>query len=268
MTIADSLLPEVIRIARETAEIIMQYHRADFEVVRKTDLSPVTDADIAADRHIESQLAELSPRFPFLSEESADIPFEQRKNWQRYWLVDPLDGTREFIKGRDGFSVNIALIEDHQPILGVIFSPVWKTCYYAVKNAGAFKKSHSEAPVKIEVKAPCREQPVIAASEASQLHPSLQAFLQKLPHYKMISLGSSLKSCLIAEGVADLYPRMGETGEWDTAAAQIIVEEAGGCFVNLQQQPLRYNTKASLINDHFLVYGDKNKNWPGYFQQP
>jgi 3'(2'), 5'-bisphosphate nucleotidase len=164
-----------------------------------------------------------------LSEESASLSFEERSSWNSYWLVDPLDGTREFIKRNGEFTVNIALIEDGVAVLSVVYVPVTGVTYLACKGQGAFKQEASERRA-ISVR----------------------------------KLGSSLKLCLVAEGVADIYPRLGPTSEWDTAAAQCVVEQAGGFVTGTDMQPLRYNTKDSLLNPFFLVFGDDSRDWSEY----
>ncbi len=259
-----SLLEHVIGIAGQAAERILQVYRTPFEVESKRDASPVTEADMQAHHCIVDALSDLTPGWPVLSEESAHIPYSQRRKWKRYWLVDPLDGTREFVKRNDEFTVNIALIEHHRPILGVIQAPVSGVCYYARRGAGAFKRNASGQVLRIAARS-CPEQVVVAGSRSLENGP-LRAFLAQLDDYRLISKGSSLKSCLVAEGRADIYPRIGPTSEWDTAAAQIIVAEAGGRLMDLYGEELRYNTKDSLLNPNFLVVGDMRVDWPRYFE--
>jgi 3'(2'), 5'-bisphosphate nucleotidase len=230
------------------------------DVVQKSDDSPVTAADMAAHHTIVDGLAELTPDIPVLSEESAKIPFEERSQWQKYWLVDPLDGTREFVKRNGEFTVNIALIDNHESVLGVVFAPVTGELYYAERGMGAFKKSPDSEPHKISSREKTDQSTIIAGSRSHQ-GDSLIRFLEKLGDYEIIPMGSSLKSCLVAEGRADIYPRLGPTSEWDTAAAQCVVEEAGGVLTTTDMKPMRYNTKDSLLNPHFLVIGDPDFDW-------
>ncbi|MDH5517082.1 MAG: 3'(2'),5'-bisphosphate nucleotidase CysQ [Gammaproteobacteria bacterium] len=252
-----------IDIAEAAGEKIIDIYRSDFAVKSKDDNTPLTTADMAAHHHIVAALKKLTPSLPVLSEESTEIAFETRKNWQTYWLVDPLDGTREFIKGNGEFSVNIALIHQHRSILGVINIPVSHTTYYASWQHGAFKKLNDEPPIKIQCRRVDIDNLVIAGSR-SHRSDKLKLFLSKLGQPAVLSMGSSIKSCLVAEGSADLYPRLGLTSEWDTAAAHCIVDEAGGQITKTDMSPLRYNTKDSLLNPEFFVFGATDINWSEY----
>lgn len=257
------LLEPAINLARLAGERILAVYETAFEVTRKEDKSPLTEADMAAHTVITTGLAHLIPSLPMLSEEGAAIDFETRCRWQTYWLIDPLDGTREFVKRNGEFSVNIALIEDHQPILGVVYAPVLDHLYFASRGDGAYKQHGDDAPEPIHVKETAAE-PLRVAGSRSHSSSRLGMYLDRLGEHELISMGSSLKACLVAEGKADLYPRLGPTSEWDTAAAQCIVEEAGGAITSTDMQPLRYNTKESLLNPHFFVFGDRSKNWAEY----
>ncbi|MDH5257376.1 MAG: 3'(2'),5'-bisphosphate nucleotidase CysQ [Gammaproteobacteria bacterium] len=256
------LLPSVIKISENASVEILKYYNSDFSIEEKDDHTPLTSADIAAHQCIVDALKELTPEIPILSEEASNIPFEERKKWNTYWLVDPLDGTREFINKNGEFSVNIALVSDHQPILGVIHVPVNGDCYYATKGNGAYKRSVNGTE-KLSVKTTNRDLIVVAGSR-SYRDSSLDGFLKNIGNHEIISMGSSIKSCLVAEGTIDIYPRLGPTSEWDTAAAQCIVEEAGGHITDTTLKPLRYNTKDVLLNPHFLVFADHTINWPEY----
>ena len=265
MTInADQWLDAVIEISRRAGKKILDVYVTDFDVSHKHDNTPLTEADMAAHKTIVKGLQELGCDFPILSEESAHIGFSERSQWNTYWLVDPLDGTREFIKKNGEFTVNIALIHEHKPILGVIYVPVSGDCYFAAKTAGAYKQARDQDALAIHTRNKPRNMTVVAGSR-SHRGDSLNAFLSKIGEYDIVSMGSSLKSCLVAEGKADIYPRMGPTSEWDTAAAQCIVEEAGGKILDMDMQPMRYNTKRSLLNPHFLVIGDPQFDWAQYF---
>lgn len=256
-----TLLDPVIEIAIEAGkQILAIYGTKKFTVERKEDCSPLTEADLVSHRTILQGLKALLPGVPVLSEESQEIPFAERCTWQRYWLVDPLDGTREFIKGNGEFTVNIALIENHQPILGVIYVPVMKTLYYASRGRGAYKRLAREKAIILKVR-PWAGGSVRVAGSRSHANEYLKAFLDKVNDYTLVSLGSSLKFCLVAEGKADIYPRFGSTSEWDSGAAQCVVEEAGGAVVSLASVPLRYNTKESLINPSFLAIADLAGDW-------
>lgn len=249
-------------IAIQAGKLIKKYFNASYEITIKDDQSPVTTADIEASDYIVEKLNKLTPDIPVLSEESAGFSYAERKHWSTFWLIDPLDGTRDFIKNRPGFSVNISLIHNHQSVLGVIYLPIYDCLYFASENNGAFKDEQLNSPSVIKVTD--KVAPVIRVC-ASSAHPgkSLQKFLNNLPQHRLISIGSSIKSCKVAEGSADIYPRFGPTWEWDTAAAQCIVEQAGGQLTNLEFKALRYN-KPSLLNPPFLVCGDPTFDWESY----
>lgn len=252
------------QIASDAANKILEIYNSEFTVTHKEDKTPLTNADLAAHHIILDGLRNLTPDIPVLSEESASIPYATRQTWQRYWLVDPLDGTREFIKRNGEFTVNIALIENQKSILGVIVVPVSGLHYFAWQDGGAWKQSPAHAAEKIQVSAISHHQALRVAGSRSHGSEKLQRFLARLGTYVLVSMGSSLKSCLIAEGKADLYPRLGLTSEWDTAAAQCIVEQAGGFVTGLDLQPMRYNTKDSLLNPEFFVFGDNSRDWRQY----
>ena len=256
----DALLAGVKQIAYEAGRVIMEVYERGFSVEEKSDHTPVTEADLAAHSVIEKGLRTLTPDIPILSEECKPLPYSERAHWSRYWLVDPLDGTREFIRRNGEFSVNIALIEGQQPVIGTIYGPVVGYLYYAAKGMGAFKKSGIDEVRPIQVRETCPEKVVIAGSR-SHHGEEFKQFIAHLPDYDIIPMGSALKSCLVAEGKADVYARLGPTSEWDTAAAQIIVEEAGGLITDTRMQPLRYNTREELLNPHFFAFGDKSRNW-------
>lgn len=258
-----SLLPSVIELAEQAGSKIMEFYKGEYHVESKEDLTPLTEADLAAHTVIDHGLKALTPEIPVLSEESAEIPFSERSRWQRYWLVDPLDGTREFIKHNDEFTVNIALIDDHKAILGVVYAPALGVCYYATEGQGAYKCENGGVAEQIKAQSNIRGVPTIAGSR-SHRGASLDSFLSRLGEHEFTPMGSSLKSCLVAEGKADIYPRLGPTSEWDTAAAQCVVEEAGGCLTDTRMQALQYNTKESLLNPHFFVFGDNSMDWMSY----
>ncbi|MCM8854196.1 MAG: 3'(2'),5'-bisphosphate nucleotidase CysQ [Candidatus Thiodiazotropha sp.] len=256
-------LDTLLQLAHQAGDAILQIYDTEFEVEQKQDNSPLTAADLAAHRLIVSTLEELTPEIPVLSEESSKIPFSTRQQWQRYWLIDPLDGTREFVKRNGEFTVNIALIENQQPSFGVVYAPILKTTYYGIPGDGAWKQEGENPSQAIGVAAK-RRQPTLVAGSRSHAGDSLLRFLQKLGDHELLSMGSSLKLCLVAEGKADIYPRLGLTSEWDTAAAQAVIEAAGGRVTTLDLQPLRYNTKDSLLNPHFLAFGDHAEKWSDY----
>ena len=260
------MLEQVSQLARDAGDAIMQVYdgKQPLDVASKKDDSPVTAADIAAHHVIVNGLKAMTPEIPILSEE--DPPgWDVRQHWQRYWLVDPLDGTKEFIKRNGEFTVNIALIDDHEPVLGVVRIPVSGCCYFAARGYGAFREEPGQAPQPIAVAPLSPDAPVRVVGSKSHGGPGLQQFVAALGPHQLVTIGSSLKLCQVAEGAADVYPRLGLTSEWDTAAAQAIVEVAGGQVVSLETgQPLRYNTGDSLLNPYFIVYGDASRDWLRY----
>ena len=257
------LLEPVAELAQQAGEkILVVYNSDEFSVEEKADKSPLTAADLASHHAIVDGLTALTPDIPILSEESASLPYTERSLWQTYWLVDPLDGTREFIKRNGEFTVNIALIEDGVPVLSVVYVPVTGVSYLACKGQGAFKQEAGERRA-IKVRK-LGTGPLMVVGSRSHRGESLNQFLEKLGEHDMVGMGSSLKLCLVAEGAADIYPRLGLTSEWDTAAAQCVVEQAGGYVTDTSMQPLRYNTKDSLLNPFFLVFGDDGRDWSAY----
>jgi len=249
-------------LAAEASERILEIYATAFEVAAKDDNSPLTAADLAAHHAITAGLRQLTPDVPILSEESATVPFAERSQWRRYWLVDPLDGTKEFVQRNGQFTVNIALIEDHKPVLGVVQVPVTGLCYFAARGHGAFRQEPGQPPRPIRVKPLRLGEPVRVVGSRSHGGPGLQKFVARLGACELVTIGSSLKFCQVAEGAADVYPRMGPTSEWDTAAAQVIVEVAGGQVVSAGTgKPLRYNTRELLLNPYFIVYGDASRDW-------
>jgi 3'(2'), 5'-bisphosphate nucleotidase len=256
------LIEPVRQLARRAGQRILEIYNTDFSVAEKADQSPLTEADMASHRTIVDGLTRLTPDCPILSEESSDIPFEERTGWSEYWLVDPLDGTREFINRNGEFTVNIALIRGHQPVLGVVHVPAQDTDYFACQRSGAYvQRAGGDAqPIHVSAfDAGC----VRVVGSRSHRGDSLDRFLANLGPHQMVPMGSSIKLCLVAEGKADVYPRLGPTSEWDTAAAQAVVECAGGQVTDIDGRPLRYNTKATFLNPSFLVFGDASHDWKG-----
>jgi 3'(2'), 5'-bisphosphate nucleotidase len=246
-------MQQVMRIARRAGAAIMEvYHSGDSGETSKADNSPLTLADLAAHRIIVEELAGLTPDIAILSEEAADIAYPVRSQWTRYWLVDPLDGTREFIKRNGEFTVNIALIESGEPVLGVVYAPVLDVCYYGARGSGAFVQRGNAAAQPIAVKPHTAGETIRVVASRSHSDARTEALLKQLGDCQCISMGSSLKLCLVAEGEAHFYPRLGPTMEWDTAAAHAVVNAAGGIVCNLAGEELRYN-KVDLHNPEFLV---------------
>ena len=258
------LLDAVRRIADAAARRILRVYHSPFEVARKADESPLTEADLASHRTIVEGLEGLSPALPVLSEESADeVDFATRAGWSRYWLVDPLDGTKDFVKRNGEFTVNVALIERHAPVLGVVAAPVTGVCYAAGRGLGARRYDPDGATSVLRVRTSAAKPWRVAASR-SHMDRRTEAFIRNLGPSERVSIGSSLKFCLLAEGGVDVYPRFGPTSEWDTAAAQCVVEQAGGRVTDLGLEPLRYNTGESLLNPYFLAFGDPTVDWCGF----
>ncbi len=229
----------------------------------KADDSPLTAADRASHHAIVSALGELTPDIPILSEEAADIPYSVRRDWQEYWLVDPLDGTKEFIKRNGEFTVNIALIQDSVPVLGVVHVPARDRDFYGWAGGGAWLVEPGADGRQITVTRPA-QRPLRVVGSRSHRGSSLDAFLARVGDHVMVPMGSSLKICLVAAGMADIYPRLGPTCEWDTAAAQAVVECAGGHVTNVDGEPLRYNQKSEFLNPFFLVFGDADEDWAAH----
>ncbi len=249
-------IKDVIAISKHAGKAIMKIYGQDINVKYKANNSPLTEADEKAHEIIETGLSQLSvnnsKNIPVLSEEGVDIPYEKRKKWEYFWLVDPLDGTKEFIKKNGEFTVNIALIYKDTPILGVVYAPAIDATYWAKQGSGAFKNG-KKLPLKTERQ---RNTFRIVASR-SHMSNRTEAFIEEIEtnkEKKLISIGSSLKICLVAEGEADIYPRLGPTMEWDTAASHAIVREVKGEIMNLETGcALKYNRSESLLTPEFVV---------------
>jgi len=250
--------------AAAAAQILAIYaDEMSVDVDIKDDATPLTRADRVAHEAIVAGLCALTPDIPVISEESVALPFAQRQSWPRYWLIDPLDGTKEFIKHNGEFTVNIALIEQHQPVLGVVHVPVTGASYFAVRGRGAWRADADGVVQRIRVRSQCGAV-VRVVSSRSHGTPEVDAFIHQLGDHAFLAVGSSLKFCRVAEGQADVYPRLGHTSEWDTAAAQCIVEAAGGHVMQLDGSPLVYNTRESFINPYFIAVGDGSRDWMSF----
>lgn len=252
-----------VDIARQAGEKILEVYDRGFDVDTKTDGSPVTTADRLAHDLIVARLAELDPDIPVLSEESAADSFQQRRGWTHYWLIDPLDGTKEFISRRGEFTVNIALVSESRPVLGVVHTPVQQLTHWAWVGGSAFRQQGPGIQQAIVTREHAGDQPVVVASR-SHGRGNLEKFLagveQKYGGYELASMGSALKICVVAEGKADVYPRLGPTSEWDTAAAHCVLDVAGGSIRDPQGRPLRYN-KESILNPWFIASGGGSEDW-------
>ncbi len=258
-----ALLEPVLDIARQAGRAILEIYENDFEVQSKADESPLTAADLASHGVIHDGLAKLTPDVPFYSEESDGIDWATRSSWSEYWLVDPLDGTKEFINRNGEFTVNIALIQQGRPVLGVVHVPVKDADYYGCPDHGAWRRSGDGTAQAIRVAEP-HAGPVRVVGSRSHRGASLDAYLEAMGPHEMVPMGSSLKFCVVAEGSADIYPRLGPTSEWDTAAAQAVVEGAGGKVVDTAGEPLGYNAKEDILNPYFLVIGGDPRDWTAY----
>ena len=245
-----NLMPIVAR----ACAAIMRVYGAGFAVQRKQDNSPLTLADLESQRVILEGLAEVTPGVPVLSEESAQAPWNERRTWGELWVVDPLDGTREFVKRNGEFTVNIALVVEHEPVLGVVAAPALGLLYWGAAGVGAFSRHDKSSQIPIHVSAP--QHPLRVVGSRSHASPATASYLARLAPHVMAGIGSSLKFCLLAEGKADLYPRFGPTSEWDTAAGQALLEAAGGHVTRLDGHRLRYNCRESVINGDFLAFSD------------
>ena len=260
------LLDRVRDIAVRAGERILDVYENEFDVDYKEDGSPLTVADRRAHDLIVSELSSLEPALPVLSEESDQGCLSQRFAWDRYWLVDPLDGTKEFVKRNGEFTVNIALMDGHRPVLGVVFAPVKGTCHYASLESGAFLSADCGPREDIATR-PVTPNHVVAVASRSHASPEVQGYLENLKQrfgeVSTLSMGSSLKICLVAEGSADVYPRLGPTSEWDTAAAHCVLEAAGGRLTDIAGNDLTYN-KPEILNPWFIAGGDPSVSWTDF----
>ena len=255
-----NLLLDICNITVRAGNEILQYYNKDVEILYKDDSSPLTKADLASNKIILNALNYLDINIPILSEESF-VDWNTRKNWNQYWLVDPLDGTKEFIKKNGEFTVNIALIKNNNPILGVIFAPAKSMLYFAKKNNGSYKintmdeLNNLNQAKKISVSK--QSNPIRIIGSRSHSNSTFSNWVNKeFPNSQIIQSGSSLKFCLIAEGKADIYPRFGPTSEWDTAAGHIILDESGGKISTFKNSKLNYNTKEDILNPEFYAIGN------------
>lgn len=249
-----SMLPDVIKIADEASEKVLHIYQSDFKVNYKEDHSPITAADIASHDIIVKGLRQISRDIPILSEEGAEIPWEERKKWRRFWLIDPIDGTKDFTQRTGEFTVNIAMIEDGEPVMGVVTAPALKEAFWGIKGEGAHMRDRTGRVHRIRVAEPKDALRVVASK--NHLNEETRAFIEALGSHETVQAGSSLKFCRIAEGHADIYPRMGPTSEWDTAAAHAVLVAAGGKVQTPEGQPLVYG-KENILNPNFIAAG----NW-------
>ena len=264
LTKAEVMLDEIQKIADEAGEAIMGYYHLEQPVDYKEDDSPLTQADRASHELISRRFQELAPEIPIVSEESRPSERQGEITWERFWLVDPLDGTKEFIKKTGEFTVNIALVEGGKPALGVVHAPGIAVSYHGKVGEGAWRLDKGRSAQAIQTRRASPEQLWIVASR-DHAGPQVAAMLERIPGHQLTSMGSSLKFCLVAEGKADLYPRLGPTMEWDTAAAQAVLEAAGGRVTDVEGVPLQYR-KPDLKNPGIIAVGDTTLEWKQYLE--
>ncbi len=256
----DRLREGIVALAQEAAAEILRVYEGEFDVARKEDDSPLTAADLASHRCIVDGLERLAPDIPVLSEESAqEVPALLRRQWPRMWLVDPLDGTREFVKRNGEFTVNIALIDDGEAVLGVVQAPVTGALWHGQRGRGAFRREAGR-DLPVRARAPATA-PLRVAASRSHRDPRTASVLARMGEVETVGVGSSLKFCRLAEGTMDVYPRFGPTSEWDTAAGQCVLEAAGGAVLDPRGRPLRYNQRDTILNGDFIALGDPALPW-------
>ena len=258
------LAPVIAACQAAGKKIMSVYESADFGIEYKDDDSPLTRADQYSHNILLAELIKLDAG-PVLSEEDANIAWQERKTWRQYWLVDPLDGTKEFIKRNGEFTVNVALITERAPVLGVVYAPAKDLLYYGTQGTGSFKSEAGQDPVAIRpAPVPTLKSGWRIVGSRSHQSEDFKNFMRVFDQPNIVPMGSSLKLCLVADGSADLYPRLGPTSEWDTAAAQAVVEAAGGKVINWEtKEILRYNEKESILNPYFIVCAETAELWMG-----
>jgi 3'(2'), 5'-bisphosphate nucleotidase len=250
------IIEDIVIISKKAGNKILEIYNSpdiDINIEVKKDLSPLTIADKASNEIIINELNSLSPRLPILSEEEKNVEYKNRKDWSEFWLVDPLDGTKEFINRNGEFTVNIALIKNNQPIMGVVYAPVPDITWYGLENFGSFIKRKDEVPKKINLNNTRRDVTKIVSSRSHANNPKLESYMKQFKKYELIKMGSSIKMCLVADGTADCYPRFGPTMEWDTGAAHAVVKYAGGNIYNIESNKELIYNKESLLNPGFIV---------------
>jgi len=254
------LLLDVTALAREAGRTILEVYAGAFAVSEKEDRSPLTAADLRSEQLILAGLRRIAPEIPVLSEETGQVAWSVRRHWGRLWVVDPLDGTREFVQRNGEFTVNIALVDEHRAVLGVVHAPVLERTYFACEGIGSFRSDAASTarPLAAARRGPG---PVRVVGSRSHRGDSLDGFLARIGPHEFVEVGSSLKLCLVADGLADVYPRLGPTCEWDTAAGQCVLEQAGGQVLKLDGEPLSYNAREEVLNPHFVGFADPDVDW-------
>ncbi len=262
--VTDTMRSRLLAGVHAAGQQVLDIYARDFAVATKDDKSPLTEADMASHHALVALLEAEAPGVPILSEESGEIPYESRRSWQRYWLIDPLDGTKEFIKKNGEFTLNVALIEEGVPVFGIVHAPVLNTTWLGQQGQGAWKQENGGAldPIRVRPLPEPEQEAWHVVGSRSHGSKEFEAFRAGLPAHECVSMGSSLKLCLVAEGKADLYPRLAPTSEWDTAAAQAVVTAAGGQVLNAHTlEPLRCNQQVSVLNPFFIVCGQRDERW-------
>lgn len=266
LTLNEHLLNQVLLIAYQAGKHLQQFYQKQVHVELKEDNTPVTEADLFVSQFLTEKLIALFPNIPVLSEENCHISFGERKNWKEYWLIDPLDGTQQFINRTDQFSVLITLVRKNKPVLSVIHAPILSTTYYAMDNFGAFKKQLDQIK-KLTKNTINFDRPLRIAVGSTTSQEKVRSILPKDFPCEFVVVGSSsLKSGLVAEGAVDGYVRLGQTGEWDTAGAEVLLGETHGAIFDSHFEPLTYNQRETLINPHFVMVGDQSLDWRSIFQ--
>lgn len=267
-TLNQSLLDHILAIAFQAGEHLKQFYAKSVEIQIKADKTPVTEADLFISRFITEALKQLTPHIPVLSEEFCNIPLSERQQWQEYWIIDPLDGTQQFIDRTDQFSVVIGLVQQNKPVLGVIHSPILDKTYFAMQNHGCFLQENGQIRPLVAEENPSEQSPYsLQITLGSANFAPVEKCLLPPYHAQFFKYGSSsLKAGLVAEGKADCYVRFGDTGEWDTAVAEILLQEVGGEIFDLHFKPLTYNQRETFINPYFVMVRDRNRDWQKIFQ--
>lgn len=262
-TLNQSLLENIKRIAQEAGEHLKQFYARSVEIKIKADSTPVTEADLFISRFLTEKLQALTPNVPVLSEENCDIPLDERAKWQEYWIIDPLDGTQQFINRTDQFSIVIGLIQQNQPVLGVIYAPILDKLYFAMQASGAFLQENGKIR---PLTASTNPKKGLTIAVGSHIHANKTRDILADTQADFVEYGSSsLKAGLVVEGKADCYIRFGDTGEWDTAVAEVLLKEVGGAIFDFHFSPLTYNQRETLINPYFVMVADRTNHWDKIF---
>lgn len=261
------LLYQVLDIARQAGTYLKQFYTRSVDIHIKDDQTPVTEADLFVSQFVIDRLQKLTPHIPVLSEEGKKRPLAERQQWQEYWIIDPLDGTQQFIDHTDQFSVVIGFVQHNRPVLGVIHAPILDKTYFAMQGSGAFLQENGKIRPLVPQNKSCQENYRLSVAIGASCRNKIQQSICSPYHIDFITYGScSLKAGLVAEGKADCYIRLGATGEWDTAVPEVILNEIGGGIMGVDFLPLSYNQRETLINPPFIMVGTKIRQWQAIFQ--